>query len=72
MMKEGETERNGQTAGYVIAESIPAGGGRSSRLPRLSLSVMATMQQTCSVSASVRLALQSACIVLAFTQYLWQ
>lgn len=50
-----ETEGNGQTVGYMIAESLPAGGGRGSRLARLSLSVMATMQQACSVSAAVKL-----------------
>lgn len=50
-----ETEGNGHTAGYMIAESLPAGGGQSSRLARLLLSVMATMQQACSVSAAVKL-----------------
>lgn len=59
-----ETEENGQTAGYTIAVSLPAGGGWSSRLARLSLGVMATVQPNYSVSASVKLDLQSAFICL--------
>lgn len=50
-----EREGNGQTAGYMIAESLSAGGGQSSRLACLSLSVMATMQHACSLSAAVKI-----------------